>query len=594
MLRRILDGGRRRPVAVATILLGLALALAPPALRDAAERPVAGEARRQAEAWAAGTEGARSDARPGAPLPVRLDAAAGDLDLRMDRVAAPGGPRTEATVHLRLSDAAAAVTYDVSPAMAAVRRALGLGALVAAALAMLSLAAGLLLRARRGAARMAPWRHMHRLPGPADFIRAARRLRVSPPGAVAVIAIDVDRFRHVSARLGDVGAEALLARLARELRRSLRRCDVVGRFGQDEFVAVAALDSPCALADLTARITDRLCLLAAARGGGATVSVGAGLLEADTATIEAALKRARLALGEAKRAGGGRGEVFSPDMERRFERRREVERAVREGGRLGRFALAFQPVVAARDGRTVGCEALMRLVDAGGRAIPPCEFIPVAEEIGHIDSLGAWALRRATREAARWPTSMRVAVNLSVRQFRHGRLLAEVSDALERSGLAPHRLELEVTESLLVVDPEGVRRQLDALKALGVSVAMDDFGTGYSSLAYLWHFGFDRLKLDRAFVQAIAANDARALDVTAAILDLAHRLGMEVTAEGVETDCEARILSDLGCDALQGFRFGRPMAGGELSEVMRWTADAEDEAALPAAAWGGGTLRAAP
>ncbi|MFO7856721.1 MAG: GGDEF domain-containing phosphodiesterase [Paracoccaceae bacterium] len=593
MLRRILDGGRRRPVAVAAILLGVALALTPPALRDAAERLVAGEARRQAEAWAAGTGGAESDARPGAPLRVRLGEAADGDGVRLDRVAAPGGPRTEATVHLRLSDAAAAVTYDVSPTMAAVRQALGLGALVAAGLAVLSLATGLLLRARVGAEGGAPSRHMQRLPGPADFIRAARRLRVASPGAVAVVAIDVDRFRDISARLGEVGAEALLARLARELRRSLRRRDVVGRFGHDEFVAVAALDSPGALAELTTRVADRLCLLAEARAG-ATVSVGAGLLEAGPETIEAGLKRARLALSEAKRAGGGRGQLFTPEMERRFERRREIERAVRDGGRLGRFALAFQPVVAAGDGRTVGCEALMRLVDAKGRAIPPCEFIPVAEEIGHIDSLGAWALRRATREAARWPAPMRVAVNLSVRQFRHGGLLAEVRDALEGSGLAPHRLELEVTESLLVVDPEGVRRQLDALKALGVTVAMDDFGTGYSSLAYLWHFGFDRLKLDRAFVRAIAAGDARALDVTAAILDLAHRLGMEVTAEGVETDREARILSDLGCDALQGFRFGQPMAGGELSEVMRWTADAEAEAASPAASWAAGPLRAAP
>ncbi|MEM1314645.1 MAG: EAL domain-containing protein [Pseudomonadota bacterium] len=250
--------------------------------------------------------------------------------------------------------------------------------------------------------------------------------------------------------------------------------------------------------------------------------------------------------------------------------------------KAGRCSLAYQPLVDRRTGRTIGFEALMRLTDGYGVQISPAEFIPVAEEIGVIVELGDWALRTAAQAAAAWPAPLHVSVNLSVRQFDDERLADTVAACLADAGLPPARFELEVTESLLIANPDHVERQLEALRALGVSIAMDDFGTGYSSLAYLWRFGFDRLKLDRSFVQAMSVDRARARDVIAAIVALGHRLGMSVTAEGIETEDEAAALGELGCDVLQGYRYGTPLSDRELREVMAWDEDAQEESlALP-------------
>jgi EAL domain-containing protein (putative c-di-GMP-specific phosphodiesterase class I) len=269
-------------------------------------------------------------------------------------------------------------------------------------------------------------------------------------------------------------------------------------------------------------------------------------------------------------------------MAARVARRRHVERAIRDGMRNGSFSLSYQALVDRRSGATVGFEALMRLTDAEGASIPPAEFIPVAEEMGVIVELGDWAIRTAAAAAVRWPRTLHVSVNLSVRQFDDERLAETVARILAEAGLAPDRLELEVTESLVISNPEHVERQLAALKALGVSIAMDDFGTGYSSLAYLWRFGFDRLKLDRSFVQALSVDAGRARDVISAIVALGHRLGMSVTAEGIETQAEAEALGELGCDILQGYRYGAPLSDRELREVMAWTDDAEADRLAPA------------
>lgn len=389
-------------------------------------------------------------------------------------------------------------------------------------------------------------------------------------GRTAVICLDVDGFRMVNEVQGHASGDVLLRRVAAALRADLRREDVIARLGADEFAVAARVRGAADLEALLARLPRRIAALSVAPGQ-TSASFGAALLAPDENDIESALARADLALAEARAEGGGATRVFAPEMEVRVRRRRRIERLIRSGMAEGRFALAYQPMVGRRDLRTCGAEALMRLTDADGAQIPPSDFIPVAEETGAIVQLGAWAIRTATLEAARWPAPLRISVNLSARQFLDGRLPDTVRRALHDSGLPAARLELEITESLLISDQEAVSRQLADLRAMGVSVAMDDFGAGYSSLAYLWRFGFDRLKLDRSFVLALADDQARARDVIAAIVALGHRLGMTVTAEGIETAAEARILAALGCDEMQGFHFGRPMPAEDLREVLRWT-----------------------
>ncbi|MDF2232230.1 bifunctional diguanylate cyclase/phosphodiesterase [Albimonas sp. CAU 1670] len=428
------------------------------------------------------------------------------------------------------------------------------------------------------------------LPNRAGFACAAARLArdAGRDGArLAVLAIDLDRFRATNDLHGPEVGDALLKVSAGMLRAGLRGEDLVARVGPDDFAALlrltAADDLPAILARLAARVAQPI-----ADDGGRplalSASIGACLLPPGDLGVDGALRRAEIAQREARAAGPGRTRLFEPEMEHRVLRRRAVETAIREGVAHGRFSLSYQPLVSARDGATRGFEALMRLRDGDGAPVSPAEFIPAAEDMDQIGALGAWALHEATTVAAAWPAPLSVSVNLSVAQFRDGRLVETVRSALAASGLAPARLELEVTESLLISDIEAVERQLAQLRALGVSISMDDFGAGYSSLAYLWRFRFNRLKLDRSFLLAFDANPARARGMIGGIVALGRRMGMKVTAEGIETPAQAAAMAELGCDTLQGFHFGRPMPEAELREVMRWEADAADEAAALARA----------
>jgi EAL domain-containing protein (putative c-di-GMP-specific phosphodiesterase class I) len=245
-------------------------------------------------------------------------------------------------------------------------------------------------------------------------------------------------------------------------------------------------------------------------------------------------------------------------MDAALKARRALEHDLRVAVADDGFALAFQPLRKLPDGRLSGFEALLRWNRPGHGPISPAEFIPLAEETGLIVPIGAWVLRTACRAAATWPEGVTIAVNLSPAQFRRGDLVRTVAAALDEAGLPASRLELEVTEGLLLQDNDAVLGTLTALRDMGVSIAMDDFGTGYSSLAYLWRFPFNKLKIDRSFVSGVNEN-MKLVSIIEAVIALGRSLGLQVTAEGVETEQEAALLRLLGCDLGQGWLLGRPM-----------------------------------
>jgi EAL domain-containing protein (putative c-di-GMP-specific phosphodiesterase class I) len=244
--------------------------------------------------------------------------------------------------------------------------------------------------------------------------------------------------------------------------------------------------------------------------------------------------------------------------------RRALEQLVVETAATEGFELHYQPLLRVQSGQCAGFEALLRLPDGKGGFVPPVTFIPVLESTGLIDAVGKWVIVEAACAAAAWPEHLFVAVNLSVKQFQHGKLVGQIKHALTKSGLQPKRLELEVTESMLMENTALIEQQFKDLRALGVTIAMDDFGTGYSSLGYLWKFGFDKLKIDRSFVSALNDDHVRAREILDTIIMLGHKLDMSVTAEGIETEHQAEILTSLACDHFQGYLYGKP---GSLSQI---------------------------
>ncbi|MCB4821870.1 putative bifunctional diguanylate cyclase/phosphodiesterase [Roseicella aerolata] len=274
------------------------------------------------------------------------------------------------------------------------------------------------------------------------------------------------------------------------------------------------------------------------------------------------MTRADLALYQSKGEGRGRFNFFVPELQDRAEARRALELGLRAALPRGEFTLHYQPQLDLGTRTLAGFEALLRWQRPGLGLVPPAEFIPLAEEIGLIGTIGEWVLREATSEAARWPAPLRVAVNVSPPQFQNGRLVGSVQAALAASGLPGDRLELEVTESALLEDGGwGTMAQLQALKMLGLRISLDDFGTGYSSLSQLRSFPFDRVKIDRSF-----ADDAA---VVRAVAALGTSLGIRTTAEGVETPAQLERVRADGCTEAQGYLLGRPVPAGEVPEIIR-------------------------
>ena len=296
-----------------------------------------------------------------------------------------------------------------------------------------------------------------------------------------------------------------------------------------------------------------------------TVSVGIALAPADGSNPERLLKSADLALYKAKADGRDCFRFFLPEMDTELQARIELEGIIRDAVRHDRFELYYQPLFEMSDRRLVGFEALIRLPRKDGTLIPPMVFIPVAKELRLIDKIGTWVLREACRTAMTWPEHMTVAVNLSAAQFLTGSISAIVAVALKETGLAAKRLELEITETLLLGNTETIIAELRTLKAMGVAIVMDDFGTGYSSLSYLWRFPFDKIKIDRSFMQGCDGPSHEAETVVKTIIALGRELHMRVTVEGVETAKQAAFLEQVDGDQVQGFFFGRPIPASELA-----------------------------
>jgi diguanylate cyclase (GGDEF)-like protein len=386
---------------------------------------------------------------------------------------------------------------------------------------------------------------------------------------LAVAFLDVDAFKAINDTYGHEAGDEFLKHVARCLTGLAGPDDLVARPGGDEFTVALVGRSAEEAVHYVEQVMQAVHQPIIIRGKTIAGRLSAGIYMVEQgATLADAMHKADLALYQAKTEGRNTYRQFSAAMEAAMLERRALEQLVREATATKSFELHFQPLLHADTKACAGFEALLRLPDGKGGLVSPGEFIPVAESIGLINEIGAWVIEEATRIAASWPKHLFVAVNLSVRQFADGRLIEHVEKALAASGLAAHQLELEVTESMLIDNPERVGSQLRQLRALGISIAMDDFGTGYSSLGYLWQIGFDKLKIDRSFIAALDARDPRAIEIVDTIIMLGHKLDMTVTAEGIETDYHASVLAELACDHFQGYLYGRPPPARDLAAVL--------------------------
>jgi EAL domain-containing protein (putative c-di-GMP-specific phosphodiesterase class I) len=293
------------------------------------------------------------------------------------------------------------------------------------------------------------------------------------------------------------------------------------------------------------------------------------------------MKSADLAAYASKAAGRDRASLFKPEMDQELAERLRLERAIREALASQSFELYYQPSVSMPDERLEGFEALLRMRDKSGAMVPPTLFIPIAEQIGLIDKIGEWVLREACATASCWPSHLKVAVNLSPAQFARKDLAGRVESILNGAGLDARRLELEITEGLLLSKSADVMEELRKLKAVGVSIVMDDFGTGYSSLSYLWKFPFDKIKIDRAFMLALDAEDGESAEtIVKTIIDLGRSLNVTVTVEGVENERQVEFVTAARCDQIQGYFFGRPMPELDLAAHIAKSAAKEFQIGL--------------
>lgn len=387
---------------------------------------------------------------------------------------------------------------------------------------------------------------------------------------VAVLFIDLDNFKAINDTLGHAIGDKLLKGVTKRLKSSLREEDSVARLGSDEFAVVqAGIQRPEDVAFLARRLIDAVSepYLFDGHTIVSGASIGIAIAPGDGDDAEKLLKNADMALSRAKSEGNATFSFFESEMDARAQTRRRIEIDLRDAIENSVLQPYYQPLVDLKSGRITGFEALVRWPHPERGMIPPGDFIPVAEETGLINAVGGLMLRRACMDAAKWPDEVRVAVNLSPLQFRVGNLLSVVMDALKHSGLSARRLELEITETLLLDKSDQVLATLHALRALGVRISMDDFGTGYSSLSYLRSFPFDKIKIDQSFVRDLDTNhDGQA--IVRSIISLGKGLGVTITAEGVETEAELSCLRSEGCDEGQGFLFSRARPNGEITQLL--------------------------
>ena len=387
---------------------------------------------------------------------------------------------------------------------------------------------------------------------------------------VAVLVLGLDNFKAVNDTLGHGIGDKLLRGVAKRLRSTLREEDALARLNSDEFALVqSGVARPEDAVLLARRVLEAIGEPYLLDGHSVVIgaSIGIAMSPGDGTESEKLLKSADMALSRAKNEFRGTFSFFEAEMDARAQTRRKIEIDLRSAIENDGLRPHYQPLVDLSTGRITGFEALVRWPHPGRGMISPAEFIPVAEETGLINPLGRLMLRRACMDAAQWPDDVRVAVNLSPLQFRVGNLLSLVMDALKHSGLPARRLELEITETLLLEKSSQVLATLHALRALGVRISMDDFGTGYSSLSYLRSFPFDKIKIDQSFVRGLGANrDAQA--IVRSIISLGKGLGVTITAEGVETEAELSCLRAEGCHEGQGFLFSRARPNAEIVSLL--------------------------
>ena len=383
----------------------------------------------------------------------------------------------------------------------------------------------------------------------------------------AVLCLDLDRFKDVNDTLGHAVGDALLRSVGQRIQSCVNDRSLVARLGGDEFaVVLPGMDVAKEAATLASLIIERIADPHVVEGHQLAIgaSLGIAIFPKDGNELEQLLKSADLALYAAKAGGRRSYRFFEPEMNTRMHVRRTLEKDLARALKAGEFQLHFQPIINLGSDAICGCEALLRWNHPLQGAVSPAAFIPVAEATGLILPIGEWVLREACREAATWPGNMKVAVNLSAVQFKANNLVQTVFSALAASGLAPCRLELEITESVLLSDSEATLDILRNLHGIGVHIALDDFGTGYSSLSYLRSFPFNRLKVDRCFVSDIREEDAGSMAILQTIVQLGNTLGMATTAEGVETTEQLEKVRANGCSEAQGYLFSAPVAAKQL------------------------------
>ncbi|MER2253300.1 EAL domain-containing protein [Methylorubrum podarium] len=399
---------------------------------------------------------------------------------------------------------------------------------------------------------------------------------------VNLLYLDLDGFKKVNDTAGHGAGDALLRQVADRLRASVDANAQVFRLGGDEF-AILHRGREAAEAEILAEAViaalHRPYLIDGVRAE-IGVSIGIARAPQDATELQDLLRKADLALYTAKEAGRGRWQCFDADLERRVRRWRELDGAMRAGLAGGEMELHYQPLVNLQDGEVVGCEALLRWTRPGHGPVSPAEMIPIAESTGFVITIGRWALRKACAEALNWPAHMRVAVNISSTHFRLPDFYREVEAALGETGLAPERLEIEITESIFLANTPHVLENLRALRATGVRIALDDFGTGYSSLSYLTQFPVDKIKIDRAFVRDLSSRP-ECLSVIKAIMVIAGDLGIDVTVEGVETEQQAEMLRLRRCNSAQGFLYSPARPSGEVTGLIELIPRAVKEARRP-------------
>ena len=401
-------------------------------------------------------------------------------------------------------------------------------------------------------------------------LQQALGLASSSTGQFAVLCLDLDRFKLINDLHGHASGDILLQQVAERLRKTVRTEDLVARLGGDEFAILQSdVRQPEAAIQLATRMVHSLGQPFEIDGRPMSVgtSIGVALCPAHGQSADILMKNADAALYRAKESGRSIYRMFDPAMNIRVHERRLLEKDLRSAMNEGQFTLFYQPIWDVERDRLCGFEALLRWFHPERGIIPPSEFIALAEEIGIIRQIGPWVLKTACAEASGWPAGLRLCVNLSPIQFLDDDLPEQVNDIARQTGLGPDRLELEITESVLIEDAQHVLELTRRLREYGIRIALDDFGAGYSSLSYLRRFPFDTIKIDRSFVQEIVDNTTTHA-IVGSLLTLGHSLGLQVIAEGVETRAQLEALQRLRCRYIQGFLLGPPVAAAELPRLI--------------------------